>query len=184
MTYMREESKKEWVYVCITDSLCCTAESNTTLWINCTLIKILKSNKGQKTNKQQPPPPKKKSQKETDCSVKRRKQWHPTPVLLPGKSHGWRSLVGCSPWGLSRTRLMRLSSSSSSVKSDKTWSKPRFIPQLAAQDFSLSDACFHSVLLSLLLLPLGAWAGFPAVPPSSPSLGISPGSVNFPYIIN
>ena len=28
-----------------------------------------------------------------------RRQWHPTPVLLPGKSHGWRSLVGCSPWG-------------------------------------------------------------------------------------
>ena len=26
-------------------------------------------------------------------------QWHPTPVFLPGKSHGWRSLVGCSPWG-------------------------------------------------------------------------------------
>ena len=25
--------------------------------------------------------------------------WHPTPVLLPGKSHGWRSLVGCSSWG-------------------------------------------------------------------------------------
>ena len=29
----------------------------------------------------------------------RRRQWHPTPVLLPGKSHRWRSLVGCSPWG-------------------------------------------------------------------------------------
>ena len=28
-----------------------------------------------------------------------RRQWHPTPVLLPGKSHGWRNLVGCSPWG-------------------------------------------------------------------------------------
>ena len=27
----------------------------------------------------------------------RRRQWHPTPVLLPGKSHGWRSLVGWSP---------------------------------------------------------------------------------------
>ena len=27
-----------------------------------------------------------------------RRQWHPTPVLLPGKSHGWRSLVGYSPW--------------------------------------------------------------------------------------
>ena len=28
------------------------------------------------------------------------RQWHPTPVLLPGKSHGRRNLVGCSPWGL------------------------------------------------------------------------------------
>src|SRR5574340_1815529 len=27
-----------------------------------------------------------------------RRKWHPTPVLLPGKSHGQRSLVGCSPW--------------------------------------------------------------------------------------
>ena len=30
----------------------------------------------------------------------RKRQWHPTPVLLPGNPHGWRSLVGCSPWGL------------------------------------------------------------------------------------
>ena len=34
-----------------------------------------------------------------DMAVVRRRQWHPTPELLPGKSHGWRSLVGCSPWG-------------------------------------------------------------------------------------
>ena len=27
------------------------------------------------------------------------KEMAPTPVFLPGKSHGWRSLVGCSPWG-------------------------------------------------------------------------------------
>ena len=26
-------------------------------------------------------------------------RWHPTPVRLPGKSRGWRSLVGYSPWG-------------------------------------------------------------------------------------
>ena len=32
-------------------------------------------------------------------SPHRWRQWHPTPVLLPGESHGWRSLVGCSPWG-------------------------------------------------------------------------------------
>ena len=30
---------------------------------------------------------------------KGRRQWQLTPVLLPGKSHGQRSLVGCSPWG-------------------------------------------------------------------------------------
>ena len=27
------------------------------------------------------------------------RKWQLTPVLLPGKSHGWRSLVGYSPWG-------------------------------------------------------------------------------------
>ena len=31
--------------------------------------------------------------------IYQRRQWHPTPVLLPGKSHGRQSLVGCSPWG-------------------------------------------------------------------------------------
>ena len=35
----------------------------------------------------------------TSHSGKGRRQWHPTPVLLPGKSHGQRSLIGCSPWG-------------------------------------------------------------------------------------
>ena len=29
----------------------------------------------------------------------RRRKWQPTPVLLPGKSYGWGSLVGYSPWG-------------------------------------------------------------------------------------
>ena len=35
-----------------------------------------------------------------------RRQWHPTAALLPGKSYGRRSLVGCSPWvAKSRTWL-------------------------------------------------------------------------------
>ena len=38
--------------------------------------------------------------KSTYTSKFRRRQWQPIPVLLPGKSHGRRSLVGCSPWGL------------------------------------------------------------------------------------
>ena len=33
------------------------------------------------------------------CLLSRRRQWQATPVLLPRKSQGWRSLVGCSPWG-------------------------------------------------------------------------------------
>ena len=34
-----------------------------------------------------------------------RRKWQPTPVLLPGKFHGWRSLVGYSPRGQSQTQL-------------------------------------------------------------------------------
>ena len=35
-----------------------------------------------------------------------RRQWHPTSVLLPGKSHGRSSLEGCRPWGAEgRTQL-------------------------------------------------------------------------------
>ena len=42
----------------------------------------------------------------TSTDYFRRRQWQYTPVLLPGKSHGWRSLVGCSSWGAkSWTRL-------------------------------------------------------------------------------
>ena len=37
------------------------------------------------------------------CTSRWRRQWHPTPVLLPGKSHGRRSLVGCSPSGSSES---------------------------------------------------------------------------------
>ena len=33
----------------------------------------------------------------------RRRQWHPTPALLPRKSHGWRSLVGCNH-GVTKSR--------------------------------------------------------------------------------
>ena len=38
-------------------------------------------------------------------NAKQRRRWHPTPVLLPGKSHGWRSLVGCRPWGLEESNM-------------------------------------------------------------------------------
>ena len=37
--------------------------------------------------------------------VFRKRQWHPTPVLLPGESHRQRSLVGCSLWGRSESDM-------------------------------------------------------------------------------
>ena len=51
-------------------------------------------------------------------------QWQPTPVLLPGKSHGWRSLVGYSPWGHKESDTTSLSLSLSlSHSMDQAWSK-------------------------------------------------------------
>ena len=35
----------------------------------------------------------------------RRRRWHPTPVLLPGKSRGLRSLEGCSPWSCTQSDM-------------------------------------------------------------------------------
>ena len=35
----------------------------------------------------------------TNVLITWRRKWKPIPVLLPGKSHGQRSLVSCSPWG-------------------------------------------------------------------------------------
>ena len=41
---------------------------------------------------------KSKGEKERYKHQNGRRQWHPTPVLLPGESNGQRSLVGPSPW--------------------------------------------------------------------------------------
>ena len=45
------------------------------------------------------------SQSCSDFTLHRRRRWHPTPVLLPGKSLGRRSLVGCSPCGLEESDM-------------------------------------------------------------------------------
>ena len=37
-----------------------------------------------------------------------RRKWLPTPVFLPGESHGQRSLMGYSPWGRKRVRHNRI----------------------------------------------------------------------------
>ena len=42
---------------------------------------------------------------ETSILFSRRRQWHPTPVLLPGKYHGQRSLEGDSSWGCTESDM-------------------------------------------------------------------------------
>ena len=62
-----------------------------------------------------------------------RSKWQPTLVFLPGKSHGQRSLVGCTPWGCKRVKHDLVNESEScSVVSDCSWphglSSPRNSP--------------------------------------------------------
>ena len=49
-------------------------------------------------------------------SLKQRRQWQPTPVLLPGKSHGWGSLVGCSPWGHTESDTTEAAAAAASLR--------------------------------------------------------------------
>ena len=60
-----------------------------------------------------------------------RRKWQPTLVLLPGKFHGWRSLVGYSPWGhkkLDTTEQLHFLSFYSSFWRRKWQSTPVFLP--------------------------------------------------------
>ena len=58
-----------------------------------------------------------------------RRQWQPTPVLLPGKSHGWRRLVGCSPWGQEESDVTEQLSLFTFMHWKKKWQPtPVFLP--------------------------------------------------------
>ena len=53
------------------------------------------------------------------------RKWHPTPVLLPGKSHGQRNLVGCTPWGCRRVRRDLVTKQQQQIKTVGNWHKNR-----------------------------------------------------------
>ena len=50
-----------------------------------------------------------------------RRKWQPTPVLLPGKFHGWRSLIGYRSWGCKETRLSDLTFIQNCIHTDDQW---------------------------------------------------------------
>ena len=95
-----------------------------------------------------------------DPSLRRIRQWHPTPLLLLGKSHGRRTLVGCSPWvAKSRTRLSdftftfhfhALEKEMATHSSVLAWripgtGEPGGLPSMGSQRVGTTEATWHSV---------------------------------------
>jgi len=78
-----------------------------------------------------------------------RRKWQPTPIFLPGKSHGQRSLAGYSPWGCKesdmaeRFHFLSLSTKSRTCHLIAFWSQA---------DYFTSWALLSSSMLLLLLL--------------------------------
>ena len=88
-----------------------------------------------------------------------RRKWQPPPVLLPGKFHGWRSLVGYSPWGRKESDvterlhstlwdsvpLQKTEAQNDSIASPKPWHKYR-----RSRNFTLM-LCAHTIPVCLPL---------------------------------
>ena len=103
-----------------------------------------------------------------------RRQWHPTPVLLPGKSHGWRSMVGYTPWRCKESdtteRLPFLCSNNRDSPSlslslrlnlrsstdDQVWPRSPAVHTPALQPFCLCLLLPGSPPLPLAVPPLGS----------------------------
>ena len=59
-----------------------------------------------------------------------RRKWQPTPVFLPGESHGRRSLVGCSPWGCTESDTTERLAACFLTKRYSSSPNPNFLSQL------------------------------------------------------
>ena len=83
-------------------------------------------------------------------NIPSRRKWQPTPVFLPGKSHGQRSLVGYSPWGCKELDMtQRLSNN------DKIWvwnSFTQWLPAIIQQD--LYFGCITKYIKKSLLIQM------------------------------
>ena len=80
-----------------------------------------------------------------------RRQWHPTPVLLPGKSLGWRNLVGYSPWGRKESdttgRLSTISPFGGSDSEESPCNEETQVQSLCWEDPLETGMATHSTLL-------------------------------------
>ena len=106
------------------------------------------------------------------CHLKQRRQWHPTPVLLLGKSQGQRSLVGYSPWShkeLDTTEQLHFTCSLPSQPALNQENK-ECVPILAA------SATYQCIYLPGSLAPLGSRK------PTSPSSTGHSGKLPVPHL--
>ena len=91
--------------------------------------------------------------------------WQPSPVLLPGESHGQRSLVGCSPWGCEEsdvTERLHFHFSLSCTGEGPGMAGPGGLPSMGSHrvehdwsDLAAIAACWVYRYLQLLYLLLG-----------------------------
>ena len=96
-----------------------------------------------------------------------RRQWHPTPVLLLGKSHGQRSLLGCNPWGrteLDTTELLHFHFSLSCIGEGNgsplqcsCLEKPRDGGAWWAAIYGVAQSQTRLKWLSISLIRMGLW---------------------------
>ena len=89
-----------------------------------------------------------------------RRQWQPTPILLPGKSHGCRSLVGCSPDFTFTFHFHALEKEMATHSSVPAWRIPG-----TAEPGGLPSMGSHRVEHNWSDLAAAAAAGFVAAPP-------------------
>ena len=81
-----------------------------------------------------------------------RRNWQPTPIFLPGKSHGKTSLVGCSPWGGKRVGL---NDSNNNYSRNKwiSWDFPRWRESVLGNLELFPKECLFSPLSCLWMVP-------------------------------
>ena len=117
-----------------------------------------------------------------------RRQWQPTPVLLPGKSLGWRSLVGCSPWGCEESDTTSLSLSCIGEGNDNplqcsclenpgdrraSWASVYGVAQsrtrLKRLSSNLVAVCIYTYIYIYIYTSPPSWTFLPTPSPSRPS---------------
>ena len=113
-------------------------------------------------------------------TIIQRRQWHPTQALLPGKSHGQRSLVGCCLWGRTESDMTEWLHFTSTIISSSIFSWPFFLSSSSGTPMIQTLGCLtlsqRSLRLSSFLLILFSfflYASFISTILSSTSLILS-----------